>query len=135
VRADDIIDQIDSCLGDYQLSPDAMRWTPEPAEADRPGIRGFTPTVEIVGEVGEWRQGECVVVIVDTTALTAQFEQLRQVMQAFGEAARARMEEIGRAFDSLKQAGVCDDHGRRLPPRDRPAWQSRYGPAHQSRRR
>lgn len=118
MRADDVLDQIDSCLGDYQLSPDAMRWSPEEPPPTPPGV-GFERTA---------------VVTIDTTAVTEQFEQLRRNLQAFGEAAQARFEEIGRAFEAMKQAGVCDDHGRRLPPRDRPAWQSRYGPAHQRRR-
>lgn len=132
MRADDILDQIDSALGGYDLGPDAMRWTPEPAEADRPGIRGFTPTMEIIDEAGEWQQAT-VVVTIDTTAITEQFEQLRRTLQAFGEAARARMEEIGRAFEAMKQAGVCDDHGKPLPRRDRPAWQSPYGPPQRRR--
>lgn len=99
MRADDVLDQIDHALGGYSLSPDAMRWSPEPLR-ERPGV-GFERTV---------------VVTIDTTAITEQFE------------------EIGRAFEAMKQAGVCDDHGRPLPPPDRPAWQSRYGPAHQRRR-
>lgn len=116
MRADNIIDQIDHALEDYDIGVDAMRWSP-----DEPPVAG--------------REQRVVVVHVDPAAVTRQFEQLRQAMQAMSEAARARCEEIGRAFDSLKQAGVCDDHGRPLPPRDRPAWQSRYGPAHQKRRR
>ncbi|MCX5365900.1 hypothetical protein OG864_45200 [Streptomyces sp. NBC_00124] len=116
MRADDVLDQIDHALGGYSLSPDAMRWSPEP-----PPVPGT-------------RLERTVVVTIDTTAITEQFEQLRRNLQAFGEAAQARFEEIGRAFEAMKQAGVCDDHGRRLPPRDRPAWQSRYGPAHQRRR-
>lgn len=62
-------------------------------------------------------------------ALMRVFRQM--VVPAVEEAAR----NIQQAQESLKQAGVCDDRGRRLPPRDRPAWQSRYGPAHQPRRR
>lgn len=96
-----------------------MRWTPE-APPPAPGASS------------EWAT---VAVTIDTTALTEQFEQLRRTLQAFGEATRARLEEVGRAFEALKQAGVCDDHSKPLPPRDRPAWQSRYGPAHQRRRR
>lgn len=114
--ADHILDQIDHALGDYELSPDAMRWNPDA----RPSPAGLGRRF--------------MVATIDTTVITRQFEQLQQAMQAISEAARARCEEIGRAFDSLKQAGICDDQGRPLPPRDRPAWQSPHGPAHQRRR-
>lgn len=114
--ADNIIDQIDHALGDYSLGPDAMRWSPE------------TPPPPPGASIQR-----TVVVTIDTAAITEQFEQLRRTLQAFGEAARARMEEIGRAFEAMKQAGVCDDHGRPLPRRDRPAWQSPYGPPRRRR--
>lgn len=43
--------------------------------------------------------------------------------------------EIARAFENLKQAGIVAADGKPARAPDRPAWQSRYGPAHQRRRR
>ena len=113
--ADQIIDHIDHALGDYDVSYDAMRWSPEVP----PQVPGVDRAI--------------VVVSIDTTAITAQFEQLRTALQALGEVAQARLEEVGRTFEAMKKAGVCDDHGKPLPPRDRPAWQSPYGPPRRRR--
>jgi hypothetical protein len=61
---------------------------------------------------------------------------LRAYMQAFTEAAKPAVEAAGRAFAELQQA-----MRQAAPPqaptrrRDRPAWQSPYGPARRRRRR
>lgn len=137
--ADDILNQIDRALGDTGVGPDAMRCAPADDDPTEPqGIRGFTPTLRIIDEAGEWRQVEGVAAIEVHIDPSAAIEQLRRLQEAF-EVVRPRIEErfreIARAFESLKQAGVCDDHGKPLPPPDRPAWQSRYGPPQRRRRR
>lgn len=49
-RADDVIDNIDHALHDWDLSPDAMRWTPEPP-APQPTVMDLTASMIRVGEV------------------------------------------------------------------------------------
>ncbi|MFS4103813.1 hypothetical protein [Streptomyces sp. PD-S100-1] len=56
VRSDDILAQIDHALDDWTVSEDAMRHRPED---DPEGIRGFTPRVQIVDEVGQWDEIGC----------------------------------------------------------------------------
>ncbi|MEU9323235.1 hypothetical protein AB0D91_05385 [Streptomyces canus] len=148
--ADHILDQIDQALGDSTVGPDAMRSQPAPEPpSGSPVFHGTTPTLQIMDEVGEWHEVQGVVhldsdqtlvnVTVDTTAIVEQFDRLLRQVDAFAETVAPRVAEAGQAiargFETLKQAGVCDDHGLPLPPRDRPAWQSRYGPARQRRRR
>lgn len=136
--ADHVLDQIDNALEDWSVSDDAMRSRPHDDDADRAHFPGVTPNLHVMDEAGEWHQVEGVGIIELRIDPSAAIEQLQRLRQAF-EAARPHIEErfrqTTRAFDSLKQAGVCDDHGQPLPPPDRPAWQSRYGPAHQRRRR
>ena len=112
--ADHIIDQIDTCLGDYAVSDDAMRCAP-----DLPPL------------VGE----RLIAISIDTTSFDAAFEHIRRMREglaAYAEAVRPRLEEIGRTFAAMKgaarHAGLIDDHGKPAPRRDRPAWQSPYGP-------
>jgi hypothetical protein len=60
-------------------------------------------------------------------AITAAFQALRPALERAARSAAAAMEQ-------LKQAGVRDDHGKPVRVRDRPAWQSPYGPARRRRR-
>ncbi|MFJ1731488.1 hypothetical protein [Streptomyces sp. NPDC088254] len=68
---------------------------------------------------------------VDPERVRAAVEQMRAALRAWGEAVapavRAMAEEFARLAQHLREAGVVDDHGRPVR-RDRPAWQSPYGP-------
>jgi acyl-CoA reductase-like NAD-dependent aldehyde dehydrogenase len=73
---------------------------------------------------------------VDPEQVRAAVEQMRAAFQAWAEAVgpalRALVAEFARLAEQLREAGVVDDQGRPTR-RDRPAWQSPYGPP--SRRR
>lgn len=68
---------------------------------------------------------------VDPERVRAAVEQMRAALRAWAEAVapavRAMAEEFARLAQHLREAGVVDDHGRPVR-RDRPAWQSPYGP-------
>jgi hypothetical protein len=149
--ADHILDQIDDALEDWSVSDDAMRSRP----AAEPGIRGATPTVQIMDEVGEWQELRGVTGIelhIDSAefdqAMQAlreqiarvQAERVRQVQQVLGAvrvAFAAMAKPAAKAADNfrhLPEAVGCNDCGTPAPRRDRPAWQSPYGPARRRRR-
>jgi hypothetical protein len=165
VRADDILNQIDDTLHDWTVSDDAMRSRPAHEAAKPQlwiAPVGTTPASDDWQEVGHIRDID---VHIEPPAIDPEFAQTWQAFReqlARAEAARVRqameaLQAIKQAFQQLitpaareaaravnaaaqaveqaRQAGICDDHGRPLPPRDRPAWQSRYGPAHQRRKR
>ncbi|MBT2427220.1 hypothetical protein J7F02_16465 [Streptomyces sp. ISL-112] len=68
---------------------------------------------------------------VDPERVRAAAEQACAALRAWAEAVapavRAMAEEFARLAEHLREAGVVDDHGRPTR-RDRPAWQSPYGP-------
>jgi hypothetical protein len=81
-----------------------------------------------------------IVIVIDAASVTAAAERIRQLQaafQAYVEAVRPRMEEAGRAlaqgFEALRQAGLVDHDCKPARPRDRPAWQSPYGPPRRRR--
>lgn len=120
--ADGILDQIDSTLGDYAVSGDAMRWAPD-AAGGRPEALPRT-----------------VVITIDTTRINeafAYFREIREHLHTWAEAARPQLEEAGRSLakvgETAQQAAACDVHCKPARPRDRPAWQSPYGPARRRR--
>jgi hypothetical protein len=151
--ADDILNHIDDALDDWTVSGDAMRSRPGGSSRQELFVfGGFVPTVEIMDDAGEWQQVDGVVsvdfggddqvwvdeafthITVNTTAIMEQFASLRQSLAAFAEAAQPRIEEVGQALAKVAQhASTCDDHGQTARPRDRPAWQSPYGPARRRR--
>lgn len=120
--ADHILDQIDTALDDWDVSGDAMRWAPDaPAELPEPLPR-------------------TVVITIDTTRIDeafAYFREMREHLHAWAEAARPQLEEAGRSLakvgETAQQAAACDVHCKPPRPRDRPAWQSPYGPARRRR--
>lgn len=160
--ADHILDQIDNALHDYDVSDDAMRSRPEPEPV---AFGGFTPTVQIMDEAGEWQDlGVASAEIHITTApeleefaqrwadfverLQArrreEARQARAAFEAFGRAYAQAMKpameavaqgfaEIQKAMQHVPEAVGCNDCGQPAPPRDRPAWQSPYGPARRRR--
>lgn len=68
---------------------------------------------------------------VDPEQVRAAVEQVRAGLRAWAEAVapavRTVAEEFARLAEQLREAGVVDDQGRPVR-RDRPAWQSPYGP-------
>lgn len=147
MRTDDVLDQIDTALGDWDVSGDAMRCAPAPE------VR--VPKLSIRRGDGEWQElpgvtrvemtfsddpGGSVAfctVTVDTSAVMEQLGRLRSAFDAYAEAVQPRIAEAARAikqgFQVMQQAGLCDDHGKPVRSRDRPAWQSPYGPARRRR--
>lgn len=103
--ADHILDQIDTCLGDYDVSDDAMRVAP-----DLPAL----PAVRFV------------VVTADTssaTAALARIRQLRETMDAFAEAVTPAAVAASRGLAQFAEA-----MRQPIRPTGRPAWQTPYGP-------
>lgn len=157
MRADDILDQINEALGDSTVGPDAMRSqaaikpvSAEPqiwiAPVGTPaGAEGWQPLGHISDVDFEMHIDQSTIdpgqvyatITIDATAVFDQIARLQRGLQAYAEAVTPRLAEVGRAmrqaFEQMQQAGVCDDHGRPLPPRDRPAWQSPYGPPQRRR--
>jgi hypothetical protein len=161
--ADNILDQIDSALYDATVRGDAMRSRPEVEPREPAGIEGVTPTVYIADEVGEWQELGTVTAVGFGVELPAPDEEFMRSWQQLQEhvrrvhlerARRAREildtlartlnesvkpaveqagRDIARSVDALKQAGLIDADCKPVRPRDRPAWQSPYGPARRRR--
>ena len=147
--ADHVLDQIDSALHDWTVSDDAMRSRPEP---ELISFGGFTPTVQIMDEAGEWQEVDgigSVEIYVTTPPELEEFAQqwadftnrihsrridvLAVFTQAVAESVKPATEAAEQALAALQdavQACPADPPGRR---RDRPAWQSPYGPARRRR--
>lgn len=49
--SDNVLDNIDHALHDWDMSPDAMRWTPEPVNAPQPPVLDVTASMIRMGEV------------------------------------------------------------------------------------
>lgn len=75
----------------------------------------------------------------DADHLAPTYEQVQQVVgmwqgviRAYREALRPVLAEAVKVWDAyvqaLRDAGVMDDEGKPVRRRDRPAWQSPYGP-------
>ncbi|GHJ04759.1 hypothetical protein TPA0906_66240 [Streptomyces olivaceus] len=151
MRSEDILAQIDSTLDDWTVSDDAMRSQP-PAERETVGPRlWIAPSRtgpsddgwEEVGHLGsidfhieppridpefQQRWQELQDYLVRAAAERARWAQ--QVMEAF----IPRVEEAGQAI--AKYTEIIEEMTPPLPPgrrRDRPAWQSPYGPPQRRR--
>ncbi|MFJ6729421.1 hypothetical protein ACIQPQ_31415 [Streptomyces sp. NPDC091281] len=153
-----ILEQIDGALEDWTVSEDAMRSQPPREEGSSGiPFQGFTPALYIEDEAGEWQEvgrvsssalhfepPEIDPEFARTWARfresvhQAQIARARQASELFEVIAETlrrmapAVEEDVRAVDAVMQAaqkaGLCDDRGKPLRPRDRPAWQSPYGP-------
>ncbi|MEV2249376.1 hypothetical protein AB0I94_02265 [Streptomyces sp. NPDC050147] len=94
--------------------------------------------VELLDDNGEWQplHGITNIVIYDEPEhARALADRIREVqnamtdlMHAYAEAIRPVMEELGRAFQTMREAGLVEDDGKPARRPDRPAWQSPYGP-------
>ena len=85
MSADDVHDAIDHARGDWSVSDDAMRWTPEPPDLlGLPG--GGTPTfLEVISRIDDPEVRARLVgqVVVGAAPL---FDAVQQVGQAIGQA-------------------------------------------------
>ncbi|MGD6750966.1 hypothetical protein [Streptomyces sp. BH105] len=94
--------------------------------------------VEHLDDNGEWQPLEGitnVVIYEETEAVRAAADRLREVtqamhafMQAYADALRPAVEQMARAFQTMKDANLIDEQGKPVKRSDRPAWQSPYGP-------
>lgn len=127
--SDNILDQIDSAVRDSAVSEDAMRSQPGTArtEADREW-QGFT-----LGGLVPVMDETTILVIVEASEAFARLGELRDALAAWGEAVRPRLEEVGHSLakigETARQAAGNGCGHQPAPRRDRPAWQSPYGPA------
>lgn len=161
--ADNILDQIDDTLSDWTGSADSMHWTAdEPTRATGPQVWaapvGTDPDADgwqslgVIGEL-DLEIGEFTI---DPQAVASQapavtWEEVRQAIievqatqarraQAILDVIRQSLErlaapaaEAADSFRHLPEAVGCDECRPPAPPRDRPAWQSKYGPARRRR--
>ncbi|MCX4575644.1 hypothetical protein OHB41_21110 [Streptomyces sp. NBC_01571] len=112
----------------------------------------MTARLEVLGDDGEWREVPGITSVQlhaeepeqVPTPLELFVEETRplreayvQFAKAYVEAARPIVEAAARGIEAygcaLRQAGLIDEQGRPVTRRDRPAWQSPYGPARRSR--
>lgn len=128
--SDHILDQIDSALRDLTVSGDAMRSQPgaSRAEAGEAEWQGFATGGLVIDEV---------TIVVDASEAFIRLGQLRETLAAWGEAVRPRLQEIARTFDQIgetaRETAADDCSHKPAPRRDRPAWQTPYGPAQRRR--
>jgi hypothetical protein len=121
--ADDILNHIDDALDDWTVSGDAMRYAPDAA-----GEPPEPPRLNVV-------------IAIDTARIDEAFARIHAMwegLKAWTEAVRPRLEEAGRSLADMGEvaqqaAAACDVHCKPPRPRDRPAWQSPYGPARRRR--
>ncbi|MFF8656785.1 hypothetical protein [Streptomyces huasconensis] len=80
------------------------------------------------------------IVIYDEQSARALAERIQEfqeamvaLLRAYAEAARPLLEEVGRTFQTMRQAGLVEDDGKPGKGPDRPAWQSPYGPVRRRR--
>jgi len=155
----DILDQIDTALGDYSVSDDAMRSRPaseaDPGQIEQPlQFHGTVPVVQIMDEAnGEWQtvEGvEAIEVCIESPAIDPEFARRWQELSDYLQ--RVQLERARRAQEILaairqafrQMAPAVEEAARNVtaaaeavqkapPRRDRPAWQSPYGPARRRR--
>jgi hypothetical protein len=161
--ADHILDQIDNALHDYDVSDDAMRSRPETEAQPDIGPRVWIAPADTGPDEGGWEELGHITSIdleigeftIDPAAFTPApslgWEELREYI-ARVEAERARRAllilqalreglsrllvpaaQAAESFQHAPEAVDCDDCSKPTPPRDRPAWQSPYGPARRRR--
>jgi hypothetical protein len=107
MRADDVLDQIDTCLGDWSVSSDAMRSTPDLPPPPMPSR---------------------IVIQVDLEQAAARFRQVNEAIQGMAEACAPAVEAASQALAQFGEA-----MRQPMRPVGRPAWQTPYGPPQQRR--
>jgi hypothetical protein len=161
--ADDVLNQIDSALYDVTVSADAMRSRPVAEPADIQGVTPTVYIADEAGDWQEIQgvirvsiDTEIDQASIDPMAITTQApapdwstvrdaivrveaEQARRaeiVLEGLKRAMAQLATPVGEAADAfrhLPEAVGCNDCKPPAPPRDRPAWQSPYGPARRRR--
>ncbi len=151
--ADHILDQIDTCLGDYDVSDDAMRWAPDPPPpVVRPHANGSVVLVRrlmdrhgldidqaraavLAAERGQDTEHARLASEEARACLEEINAQFRASFQAFAERVTEQFQQVAEQFGRMKEALQrlpeavgSDDCGKPPRLRDRPAWQSPYGP-------
>jgi hypothetical protein len=136
----DVVDLIDEAIHDWTVSVDAMRWTPPEPNWDQPPIplraEGFRYLTDVQGMDGY-------------AAAAYGAMQLRLFGRALSETFDAMNAGLAAAFEGLRRSAVAwmdavipelkravkdaEQIQSRTVLRDRPAWQSKYGPAHRRR--
>lgn len=146
--ADQIINQIDHALGDYAVSADAMRCAPDlpPPPAVRPRANGRNMLIQRLIDRHGLTADEARAAILDAergqqgphtelagleaqAALDEIRAAFRAAFQPLLERVTAQFAQLKEAFQHLPEAAGCNDCGRPARRRDRPAWQTPYGPA------
>jgi hypothetical protein len=159
---DDILTQIDSALTDATIGPDAMRSQPGAGRESALARLGTVPVVQMRDETGEWQELGGVTSIDIQLAppvvdpefapawqdmqeyiariqaeriqlVTSAFEAMRRAFQQLAPAVQQAVSQTREALQNLPEAAGCDDCGKPARPRDRPAWQSPYGPPQRRR--
>ena len=144
--ADHILDQIDTALGDYSISGDAMRVAPDlppPPEKPHPfsgrsalvqrlvDRRGLTPDQarEAVGAAERGQDGPYTDLVGQEAQVIADevCNQLRAAFRPVIERVAEQVKQVAEAFQQLRESAACE-HQAPVPRRDRPVWQSPYGP-------
>jgi hypothetical protein len=102
-------------------------------------IEGQQLTVEIEQD-GEWVPVSGIASIEIAAAPDALAERLAEVqttlrrfVEALAPVARAYGEQLAQLGAALQRAGLLDEHAKPVRRRDRPAWQSPYGPPQRRR--
>ena len=146
--ADHILDQIDTCLGDYDVSDDAMRCAPdlpplarEPAPRrtrnlliqrliDRHNLAADYATAAVLAiERGLTDGPHAELAAAEARAVMNEMvERLRIAIQPMAEGAVAALKQLSESLARLRESTSTDDCSKPTRPRDRPAWQSPYGP-------
>lgn len=148
---DDILAQIDHAVEDWAVSEDAMRSRPEPEPLQ---FGDITPTLYTLDEAGEWQEVEgvasvevCVELPVIDPELAASWARLvdriremelarvrhvQSMLEALTGSIRTAAEGEPGNLRHLPEAEGCNQCTP-TPRRDRPAWQSPYGPARRRR--
>jgi len=145
--ADQILTQIDSALGDYDIGPDAMRVAPDlpPGPAVRPRANGRNVIVQrlidrrdltpeearsaiLAAERGQTGPHAELAAVEAQAALDEIAASFRAAFRPMLERAAAQFVQIKEALQRLPDPVGCEVHGKPARRRDRPAWQTPYGP-------
>ncbi|MER5584082.1 hypothetical protein ABT090_20920 [Streptomyces asoensis] len=153
--ADHVLDQIDNALHDWAVSDDAMRSRPEPEPRTDAGPRMWISTVGADPEAGgwqelgqvnsiefqvepefqqQWQELRDYLVRVEAERVRRAQEALAAFARAYTQTIKPAMEAAAKGLAEIQKAAQHVDPP--LPPgrrRDRPAWQSPYGPPQRRR--
>lgn len=158
--ADNTLAQIDDTLDDWTGSMDSMHWTADQPTSGEPisgrgrniiiqrliENQGLSPDDARAAlravERHEPTEHEALVAAEARAATVEMAARIRFAFQPMAEAAIATLKQLSEsiarlradshAFRHLPEAVGCNDC-KPAPPRDRPAWQSKYGPARRRR--